>query len=84
VKGVLISKVKDDSEAAKRGLQPGDIITQVGETPVESAQGVSDAAASARSAGRKYILLRVTHGSDSLFVTLPVEEKKEKEKKDEE
>lgn len=75
-KGVLITKIKEESEAEKRGLQAGDLITQVGETPVEDAKGISDAAAAANAAGRKYILLRVTHGSDSLFVTLPVEDKK--------
>jgi serine protease Do len=78
IKGVLVTKLKEESEAAKRGLQAGDIITQVGETPIEDAKALSDAVANARSAGRKFLLLRVTHGTESLFVTLPVEEKKEK------
>jgi serine protease Do len=78
VKGVLVTKVKEDSEAAKRGLQPGDLITQASDTQVTDATGVLSAVADARKAGHKFILLRVTHGSESLFVTLPVEEKKEK------
>jgi serine protease Do len=76
VKGVLITKVKDDTESAKRGLQAGQIILQVGDTPVEDAKGVSDAVAEARKAGHKFVLLRIAQGAESLFVTLPVEEKK--------
>ena len=82
VTGVLVTKVKDGSEAAKRGLQAGDIITQAGETVVENAKAVSDAVEAARKAGRKFILLRVTHGNDSLFATLPLEEKKKDKDKD--
>jgi serine protease Do len=81
-KGVLVTKVKEGSEAAKRGLQPGDLITQAGDTQVNGTQDAIDAVAEARKAGRKFILLRVTHGSESLFVTLPLEEKKEEKKEE--
>ena len=83
LKGVLVTKVKEDSEAGKRGLQAGDLITQVAETPVNEAKDVMDAVDTIRKAGRKFVLLRVTHNNQTTFVTLPVEDKgEEKEKKD--
>ena len=66
--------MKETSQAAKRGIQAGDIITQVGETPVENAQSVIDAVEAARKAGRKFILLRISHGTEAPFVTLPIDE----------
>lgn len=76
VKGVLVVQVKDDSEAAKRGFQPGDVILQVGDTAVDSPAAVKEALEKARSAGRKFALLRIQRGGDSVFETLPLEEKK--------
>jgi serine protease Do len=76
VKGVLVTKVDDGSEAMQHEVQQGDIITRMGDTVIRSNKDVSDALANARKAGRKFILVRVQHGQDALFITLPVEEEK--------
>ncbi len=72
VKGVLISEVDGSSEAAKRGLEPGDIIIRVGENAVVSVKDVEAGVAAAKSSGRKYVLIQVQRGNDSQFVTLPI------------
>ncbi len=75
VKGVVITRVKPDSEARQQGIQPGDVITQIGSSPVTTPKEVGDAAAAARKAGRKYVLVRIQRGRETMvFVTLPVKE----------
>jgi serine protease Do len=76
VKGVVIIKVKSGSDAMKRGLRPGDVITQIAGIHVGGIKDVSDGITSARKAGHKFVLVRLARGEASLFVTLPVEEKK--------
>lgn len=76
VKGVLVVNVKEGSEAYKRGFQPGDVVMQIGDTPVENVQAALDAVAQARKAGRKFAMVRVLRGADSAFETLPLDEKK--------
>jgi len=76
VKGVVITKLKPGSEAAKRGLHAGDVISQAGDGSVNDPKDLKDAIASARNDGRKFILLHVQHLQEAIFVPLPVEEKK--------
>ncbi|PSB19582.1 serine protease [filamentous cyanobacterium CCP1] len=40
--GILIVEVASDSPAAEAGLQPGDVITQLGDRTVEDARGVQE------------------------------------------
>jgi serine protease Do len=75
-KGVIVTKIKPGSEAGKRGLQAGDVITQIGDNNIQDTKNISDAIQTAHAAGHKFILVRVLHGKESVFVTLPIEEKK--------
>jgi serine protease Do len=80
VKGVIVRSVKEDSEAAKNDIEPGDVIVQVGSGAVTTPAEVSAAVANVRKQGRKYVLLRITRGKDmSMFVTVPVENVKKPE-----
>ena len=76
IKGVVITKVKTGSEAMKRGLHPGDVLTQIGNTKVASIADMDAAIAEAHKAGRKFALMRVQRGEEALFVPLPVEKEK--------
>ena len=42
-KGVIVSKVQKDSPAEKAGMKLGDIITQIGNTPIEIDKNVTEA-----------------------------------------
>jgi serine protease Do len=59
-KGVLVMAVDPEGPAAE-DLRPGDAITQVDRTQVDSADAYRQALDTAKKAGAKYVVLRVTH-----------------------
>jgi serine protease Do len=62
VNGVLVTDVDPNSDAADKGLRPGDILRSIGNKPVRSPQDVQGRIADAHAAGRKSVLLLVTRG----------------------
>ncbi|MFO1242874.1 MAG: PDZ domain-containing protein [Rickettsiales bacterium] len=73
LQGLFVADIEHDSDAAKRGMSPGDVINSANNQPVMSVSDFKKAIASAKDAGRKFILLRILRGNDTAFVTLPVE-----------
>ena len=71
VVGVVIRKMAAQSEAAHRGLRPGDVIAEVNLTPIRSAEDFSKEVAKAKEAGRKAVLLRI-YRSGFLIIPLPL------------
>jgi len=61
VRGALVSNVGQDSNAAKAGLQPGDVILEIDRQPVRSAD---DAISLSEKAKGDRVLLRVWSGGD--------------------
>jgi serine protease Do len=57
--GVVVTSVAPDSEAAKIGLKPGDVIVRAGEAAVHSPAEVAAAVAEAKKAGRPSVFLMV-------------------------
>ena len=57
--GVVITKVDPDSDAADKGLQPGDVVLKVGNRMVTTPQDVQAGVAEAKKGGRKSVLLLV-------------------------
>lgn len=74
--GLVVLDVGNNSEAAKRGLQRGDIISGVNNEPVKSVADLKDAFDKARKSGRKFALLKISRKNDEAFLTLPLDEKK--------
>ena len=72
--GVLILFVDPDSSAYGKDLRAGDIITEIGQQPVNSAQDVNDRIAAAKAGGRKSILLLVHRDGDKRFVAIELAE----------
>ncbi|MDE2182911.1 MAG: DegQ family serine endoprotease [Alphaproteobacteria bacterium] len=72
VQGVLVTKVDPDSDAADKGLQPGDILLSVNNHAVRSPQDVEKSVAAAHSAGRKSMLLLVSSDGTSHFVAVDI------------
>jgi S1-C subfamily serine protease len=62
--GALVGNVKPGSPAARIGLEPGDIITQIGLRPITNADGVEQALAGAQSGAR--LPVTFTRGAQSL------------------
>ena len=63
VNGVVITKVDPESDAADKGLQPGDVVLKIGSRVVRSPADVQAGIAEARNGGRKSVLLLVARQS---------------------
>jgi len=72
--GVSVTDVEDGSAADEAGLQPGDIVEEVGGKPVGSADEFTAAIASARKADKRHAVLLVRRGENSQFVPLRIKE----------
>ncbi|HEX4118088.1 MAG TPA: PDZ domain-containing protein, partial [Rhizomicrobium sp.] len=57
--GVVITKVDPNSDAADKGLQPGDVVQKVGSKVVHTPADVQSSVAEAQKGGRKSVLLLV-------------------------
>ncbi|MET3582173.1 serine protease Do [Mesorhizobium robiniae] len=71
-KGLVVTDVDPDSDAADRGIQPGDVITSVNSTEVNGTDDVAKAMADAVKAGRKAVLMQISRDDSNRFVALPV------------
>ena len=72
VDGVVITKVDPSSDAADKGLQPGDVVMKVGTKSVHTPQDVKDGVAEAEKGGRKSVLLLVASQGRSQYIALDI------------
>jgi len=72
VRGVVVENVQQGSEAARKGLRPGDVIVAVNQDPVTSPAEVADRVAKAKSGDRKSVVLLVNRNGDQRFLALDV------------
>ncbi|HEX4861613.1 MAG TPA: DegQ family serine endoprotease [Rhizomicrobium sp.] len=70
--GVLITKVDPDSDAADKGLQPGDVVMSVSNRNVRTPQDVQKGVADAQTMGRKSVLLLVATSGGSRYVAVDI------------
>jgi len=70
-RGALVERVNPDKAASAAGLQPGDVIVGVDQTPVKNARQANQAIAQAGKSGRKSVLLLVDRGDAQIFVAVP-------------
>jgi serine protease Do len=71
-KGVAVTAVDPSGPAAERGLKAGDVIMNVGGTPVSTPRDVQKQIGELRQAGKHAVLLRVKSGDAIRFVALPL------------
>jgi serine protease Do len=71
--GLAVTHVDPASEAAAKGVAPGDVIVEAGQQKVVSLSDLEDRITEAKDAGRKSILLLVRREGDPRFVALSVE-----------
>jgi serine protease Do len=69
--GVVVTDVEPGGIGAERGLQPGDIIIEVGGKAVDLPSDVDKALSGARTESRRNILARVKSGDSTHFVAMP-------------
>jgi serine protease Do len=68
VDGLLVLDVDEDSDAGDKGIRRGDVIDEIQQTRVQSAEDARTAIAKAKQDNRKSVLLRVLSGRKIGFV----------------
>ncbi|MEK1889459.1 MAG: Do family serine endopeptidase [Phyllobacterium sp.] len=71
-KGLVVTNVDQDGDAADKGISAGDIIVSVNNQPVKSGKEIESAFAEAAKTGRKAVLLQIQSRDQSRFVGLPI------------
>jgi serine protease Do len=70
VDGALVTNVDPRGPAATQGVRPGDVISMVGQTPVESPDQVRDEVEAAAEDDRDHVLLRIERNGGSRFIAM--------------
>ena len=73
-RGVVVADLSVDSDAAEKGIRPGDVIAEVNQKPVTTADEIRAQVDAARTAGRKSVLLMVQSEAGSRFVAVRITE----------
>jgi serine protease Do len=71
-KGLVVTDVDPDSEAADRGIQAGDVITSINSVAINDTGDVTKAISDASKAGRKSMLVQLERDDNTRFVALPI------------
>lgn len=72
VRGVVVTKVDPDSDAADKGIQPGDIVMSVGNQAVQTPAEVKARVAAAAAAGRDSVLVLLSGQEGERFLALKI------------
>ncbi|MDO9413998.1 MAG: Do family serine endopeptidase [Pseudolabrys sp.] len=70
--GVVVTGVDPSGAAVEQGFATGDVILEVAGKAVSSPADVRNAIATAKTGGKRTVLLRVKKGENTRFVALPV------------
>jgi serine protease Do len=72
VDGVLITRVDPNSDAADKGLEPGDILVSIGNRAVRTPSDVLKSISDAHAQGRKSVLLLVSGSNGQRYVAVDI------------
>jgi serine protease Do len=70
--GVVVTGVDSDGIAADHGFSTGDVILEIAGKSVSTPADVRDVVSSARTEGKRSVLIRVKKGDNTRFVALPI------------
>jgi serine protease Do len=70
VQGVVVTDVDDDSPAADKNIEPGDVIVEVAQEPVKTPADVTAKLEAAAKGARNMVLLLVSRGGELTFVAV--------------
>ena len=68
--GVAVTAIDPESDAAAKGLRPGDVITRVNGRPVRMPSDIARSVVEAKRQGRESVLLLVASEDGERFVAL--------------
>ncbi len=72
VAGVVVTRVDPNSDAADKGIEPGDVVVSVSDQAVHTPKDIQMKVAAARSQGRKSVLVLITGSNGQRFVALKI------------
>jgi serine protease Do len=72
VSGVVVTKVDPNSDAADKGIEPGDVVVSVADQAVHTPKDIQNRIAQVKSQGRKSVLVLVTGSNGQRFVALKI------------
>jgi serine protease Do len=72
INGVLVTRVDPNSDAADKGIQPGDVVVSVANRSVHTPQDIKSRIADAHAAGRNTVLVLVTGNGGQRFIALKI------------
>ncbi len=75
IAGVVVVDVKANSNAAERGVQPGDVIVEVAQEKVSKPEAVAEKLKAEREAGKKSALFLLAHEGELRFVAIKLDDK---------
>jgi serine protease Do len=72
INGVLVTRVDPNSDAADKGIEPGDVLVSVANKSVRTPQDIKSRIADAHAAGRNTVLVLVTGNNGQRFIALKI------------
>jgi serine protease Do len=72
--GLVVRKVEDGSDAAEKGIQVGDLITEANQQAITAVEDLEMRAQEARDAGRRSLLVLLRRDGDPRFVALSLDD----------
>ncbi|MGY6703694.1 Do family serine endopeptidase [Roseinatronobacter sp.] len=72
--GLIVRAVDEDSDAAAKGVLPGDLITEANQQAVTTPEELRQRAEEAREAGRRSLLVLLRRGGDPRFLALSLDD----------
>ena len=73
--GLVVTNIDPDSDAAEKGIRPGDVIMSVNNRQVKKVSEFVDTIKEAKKSGRTAVLLQVESNGQNRFVALPIANK---------
>jgi serine protease Do len=70
--GVMVVEVEPGGLAAGRGIDPGDLILDVADEAIVAPEDVFRLVNTAKSAGKRSVLIRIKSGDTAKFIALPI------------
>jgi serine protease Do len=70
--GVMVVEVEPGGLAAGRGIDPGDLILDVADEAIGAPEDVYRLVDTAKSAGKRSVLIRIRSGDTAKFIALPI------------